>query len=76
MGEQGEVSEAPVCEYHEDGGAVWARYEGGDVRLGFLVGTRDGDRIDFRYSQLNAGAKRRTVIAPRRSSCCRMDEFA
>jgi hypothetical protein len=28
--------------------------KGGSVRLGFLVGTRNGDRIDFRYSQLNA----------------------
>ncbi len=32
---------------------VWARYHGGAVRLGFLVGTREGDRLDFRYSQLN-----------------------
>jgi hypothetical protein len=54
MSDQGEASEATVFEYHEDGGVVWARYEGGSVRLGFLVGTRNGDRIDFRYSQLNA----------------------
>jgi hypothetical protein len=54
MSDQGEPSGATVFEYHEDGDVVWARYEGGDVRLGFLVGTRDGDRLDFRYSQLNA----------------------
>ena len=53
MGDEGEASEATVFECHEDGDLVWARYAGGDVRLGFLVGTRDGDRIDFRYSQLN-----------------------
>jgi hypothetical protein len=53
MGETGEASAATVFEYHEDDGVVWARYHGGAVRLGFLVGTRKGDRLDFRYSQLN-----------------------
>jgi hypothetical protein len=53
MGAEGEASEATVFEYHERDGLVWARYEGGAVRLGFLVGTRRGDRLDFRYSQLN-----------------------
>ena len=51
--EMGEATAATVFEYHEDDGVVWARYEGGVVRLGFLVGTRDGDRLEFRYSQLN-----------------------
>ena len=49
----GEATSETVFEYHEDDGVVWARYEGGVVRLGFLVGTRDGDTLDFRYSQLN-----------------------
>jgi hypothetical protein len=53
MGEQGEASAETVFEYHEHDGVVWARYEGGAVRLGFLVGTREGSRVDFRYSQLN-----------------------
>jgi hypothetical protein len=53
MGDEGEAGEGTVFEYHEDGDVVWARYRGGAVRLGFLVGARDGDRIDFRYSQLN-----------------------
>jgi hypothetical protein len=48
-----EASAATVFEYHEDDGVIWARYEGGVVRLGFLVGTRDRDRLEFRYSQLN-----------------------
>lgn len=38
--------------YHETDGAIWADYEGGDVVLGRLVGTRKGDRLDFRYVQL------------------------
>jgi len=53
MSEQAEASTATVFEYHEDGDVIWARYEGGSVRLGFLVGIRDGDRLDFRYTQLN-----------------------
>ena len=55
MGAEGEASEATVFEYHEQNGVVWARYEGGAVRLGFLdlVGTRQDDRVHFRYSQLN-----------------------
>jgi hypothetical protein len=53
MGEAGEASSATVFEYHKKEGVVWARYSGGPVRLGFLVGTRDGDHLEFRYSQLN-----------------------
>jgi hypothetical protein len=54
MAESGEASAATVFEYHERENVVWARYQGGAVRLGFLVGTRDGDHLEFRYSQLNA----------------------
>jgi hypothetical protein len=53
MSEEGEAGAATVFEYHEAGDLVWARYAGGAVRLGFLVGTRDGDRLDCRYCQLN-----------------------
>jgi hypothetical protein len=49
----GEVDADTVFEYHEDGDMVWARYAGGAVRLGYLVGVRRDDAIDFRYSQLN-----------------------
>jgi hypothetical protein len=50
----GEVGTATVFEYHERDGEIWASYGGGAIRRGYLVGTRDGDRLDFRYSQLNA----------------------
>jgi hypothetical protein len=53
MGAEGEAGADTVFEYHERDGLIWARFEGAAVRLGFLVGTRDGDRLDFRYSQLN-----------------------
>ncbi|MEV4416035.1 hypothetical protein [Catellatospora sp. NPDC049609] len=49
----GEVGTDTVFAYHEQGGEIWAEYAGGAVRRGFLVGTRDGDRLDFRYAQLN-----------------------
>jgi hypothetical protein len=57
MSEAGEASVATLFEYHEGDGVIWARYEGGAVRLGFLVGTRDGDRLEFRYSQLNGNGE-------------------
>ena len=49
----GDVDSATVFRYHEDGGAVWAEYAGGAVRRGYLVGTRDADRLDFRYVHLD-----------------------
>lgn len=57
MSSEGEATPATVFEYHEGDGVVWARYEGGVIRLGYLVGTRDGDRLEFRYSQLNASGE-------------------
>lgn len=53
MGAEGEAGSDTVFEYHEEDSVIWARYAGGAVRLGFLVGRRDGDRLEFRYSQLN-----------------------
>ncbi|WP_243704707.1 hypothetical protein [Micromonospora sp. KC723] len=49
----GEVGTETVFTYHEHDGVVWADYTGGSIRRGHLVGTRDGDRLDFRYVQLN-----------------------
>ncbi|MEV6809443.1 hypothetical protein ACH4NF_06015 [Streptomyces sp. NPDC017248] len=48
----GQVGTATRFAYHERDGAVWAEYAGGDVVRGHLVGTREGDRLDFRYVQL------------------------
>jgi hypothetical protein len=53
----GEVGAETVFDYHERDGVVWARYEGGAVRLGFLVGTRQGNALAFRYSQLNGAGE-------------------
>ncbi|MFG3103185.1 hypothetical protein ACGFZL_22065 [Streptomyces sp. NPDC048182] len=48
----GQVGTRTRFAYHEEDGAIWAEYAGGDVVRGHLVGTRDGDRLDFRYVQL------------------------
>lgn len=53
----GEVGTDTVFDYEQVGDLVWATYRGGSVRLGFLVGTRAGDVIDFRYSQVNAAGE-------------------
>lgn len=48
----GEVGPATRFEYRERDDVVWAAYAGGEIVRGYLVGTRDGDRIDFRYVHL------------------------
>ncbi|MFE0426861.1 hypothetical protein [Streptomyces sp. NPDC058953] len=48
----GQVGTATRFTYHEADGRIWADYAGGDVVRGHLVGTREGDRLDFRYVQL------------------------
>ncbi len=53
----GEVDATTLFEYHEDGDMVWARYAGGAVRLGHLVGVRREDVLEFRYSQLNVSGE-------------------
>jgi hypothetical protein len=46
----GDVGDGTVFEYHEDDDAtIWARYSGGSVRLGYLVGTRSASTLNFRY---------------------------
>lgn len=48
----GQVGTRTRFAYHEKDGAIWAEYAGGDIVRGCLVGTREGDRLDFRYVQL------------------------
>ncbi|WP_329164154.1 hypothetical protein OHB49_30625 [Streptomyces sp. NBC_01717] len=48
----GQVGTRTRFTYHEEKGAIWADYAGGEVLRGHLVGTRTGDRVDFRYVQL------------------------
>ncbi|MCL6737317.1 hypothetical protein [Streptomyces neyagawaensis] len=48
----GQVGTLTRFAYHEKDGEIWADYAGGDVVRGHLLGTREGDRLDFRYVQL------------------------
>ncbi|MFK4102453.1 hypothetical protein ACI2L1_20690 [Streptomyces sp. NPDC019531] len=48
----GQVGTRTRFTYHQEDGQIWAEYAGGDVVRGHLVGTRAGDRLDFRYVQL------------------------
>jgi hypothetical protein len=52
--EGGDVGPDTVFEYRQEGHIVHAWYAGGDVQLGFLVGLRAVDSIEFRYVQLRA----------------------
>ncbi|MEU0336188.1 hypothetical protein [Streptomyces sp. NPDC006193] len=64
----GQVGARTRFAYHEEDGRIWAEYAGGDVVRGHLVGTRAGDRLDFRYVQLGtdgttaSGHCRSTVV--------------
>jgi hypothetical protein len=53
----GDIGPSTVFRYGEEDGEVWAVYAGGSVRRGYLVGTRDGDRVEFRCVQLNAAGR-------------------
>lgn len=54
----GDVGGETRFEYHEEADAtIWARYQGGTVRLGFLVGTRRNDELAFRYSHVTTDGK-------------------
>lgn len=50
---EGEVSSETTFHYTEAADMVSATYAGGSIRCGFLVGTRAGDVLDFRYAQLH-----------------------
>lgn len=46
--------------FDQDGDVVHARYEGGSVRLGHLVGTTTGTELSFRYAQVNGDGETAT----------------
>ena len=57
----GAVGARLALEYVEgDDGGLQARSPGGARRLGFLVGTRAGDSLRFRYAQLLADGRTAT----------------
>jgi hypothetical protein len=49
----GDVGGETRFHYHQDGAVVWAEYAGGAVVRGYLVGTRTGAELTFRYVHLD-----------------------
>jgi hypothetical protein len=77
--EGGDVGPSTIFEYHQTEDLIWARYEGGAVRLGFLVGTRSGDHLEFRYTQVRTDGSTatghcRSTINERDNGSLFMDE--
>ena len=56
----GEVSGDTRFEFEQTGERIYARYSGGDVVDGHLVGTFDGRTWDVRYTQPNADGETAT----------------
>ena len=49
----GVVDDRTLFAFHEKDNVVSARYRGGAIRLGYLVGTFSGGRLHFRYVQID-----------------------
>ena len=59
----GAISPATRFEFREREGRVEARYSGGAVDRGFLVGRREDDRVTTAYTQLDTAGRARTGTA-------------
>jgi hypothetical protein len=75
----GDVGPATVFDYQEAGGVIHASYSGGSIERGFLVGTRAGNTLDFRYAQLRSDGTTATghcisVISREPDGRLRLDE--
>ncbi len=51
--EAGEVNRDTIVDFVQEGSVISARYAGGKVKLGYLVGTIDGAKGAFRYAQVD-----------------------
>lgn len=52
----GIVNDATILTFHQRARRVWARYSGGRVTRGWLVGIWDGAFLAFRYAQVERDA--------------------
>jgi hypothetical protein len=54
----GDVGDDTRFAYREEpDGVIHAKYQGGSVRLGYLVGKRTGDELDFRYTHVTSDGR-------------------
>lgn len=51
--ESGEVNSETLFEFIQEGSVVSAKYTGGKIKLGYLVGIMNLDKFDFRYTQVD-----------------------
>ena len=58
----GEVGQSTTFTYHQDGDVIWAEYAGGDVVRGYLVGTRQAEKLNFRYAHLSTNKETSTGV--------------
>ena len=56
----GQVTPDTEFRFRQSGDMIWGRYSGGGIRLGFLVGTSDGETLRFRYTQLDTSGETAT----------------
>ena len=49
----GEVGIDTIFEFEQNGNIVSARYAGGKIRIGYLVGIINRNNLEFRYAQAN-----------------------
>ena len=57
----GESSAETIFEYSQTGNTVWARYSGGAVRMGVLVGVVNDDQsLDLRYHHIHSSGEFRS----------------
>ncbi len=56
----GSVDARTTFEFAQSGDLVHARYAGGEIRLGFLVGLREGETLRFRYAQVTTDGETAT----------------
>lgn len=62
--EDGDVDAATTFEYHQDEDLVRARYSGGAIRLGFLVGVRREDSSSVLNRRYAPGGSVRPWLKP------------
>jgi hypothetical protein len=49
----GEVNSETLFEFTQNGTVVSAKYSGGKIKLGYLVGNMNSNKFDFRYTQVD-----------------------
>lgn len=58
----GEVGQSTTFNYHQDHDIIWAEYSGGSVIRGNLVGTRNAEKLHFRYAHLSTTKETSTGV--------------